>query len=373
VLSIHTINVNQGDSIVIQYDGPSGKVFAVIDSNRITGSPPAALTKLQELGAESLSFLALTHPHADHYSGLSDILSFYNDKINTFYCFPLGAHLSNDRLKKYAAIYQELAEKADPSVRGKIVELIRILSLVKTHIGMEKWEEPPGCFTRIAPIGFEGVEIYMLLPPARIKGPYFEMIERGCLDEITTEKNINHLSLAFCLRYRGKEIILGGDGSADIWREQQRFCERSEVSIGAHAVKLPHHGSDKDNSDVVLNHLFGNHDNEIAIISANGNTHPASSTLQRLGEKSIKPYCTNLSRKCTPLRRLDVDSLKGIDPKLARFLISSKTNHQSIQPCQGDITLQIDSQGNLTVLRQYENACVYRNDFGFLAASGAHS
>ncbi len=369
MLSIHTINVNQGDSTVIQYEGPSGKVFAVIDSNRIQGNPPAALTKLQELGAESLSFLALTHPHADHYSGLSDILSFYKNKINTFYSFPLGAHLSGDRLKKFASIYQKLVEKADPTVKEKIIEFIQILSLVKTHVGMKQWEEPPGCFTRIAPLGFEGVEIYVLLPPARIKGPHFEMIQQGHLDEITSEKNINHLSLAFCLRYKGKEIILGGDGSADIWMEQQRFCERGNVPIGAHAVKLPHHGSDKDNSDVVLNHLFGHYDNKIAIISANGNTHPASSTLLRLGKKSIKPYCTNLSSKCTPLRQLDVDSLKEIDPKLGRFLISNKTTHQSIQPCQGDIMMQINNDGELIVSRQYENACVYRDEYKFLEMS----
>ena len=359
--------MNQGDSIVIQYEGPSGKVFAVIDSNRIQGNPPAALTKLQELGAESLSFLALTHPHADHYSGLSDIISFYKDKINTFYCFPLGAHLSDDRLKKFASIHLELIEKADPTVKGKIVELIKILSLVKIHIGMKQWEEPPGCFTRIAPHGFEGVEIYMLLPPARIKGPHFEMIQRGNLDEITTDKNINHLSLAFCLRYKGKEIILGGDGSADIWMEQKRFCERSGIQVDAHAVKLPHHGSDKDNSDVVLRHLFGNHDDDLAVISANGNTHPAASTLVRLGKRSIKPYCTNLSSKCTPLRQLDFDSLKEIDPKLGRFLISNKTTHQSIQPCQGDIMMQITNNGELIVSRQYENACVYRKDYDFLS------
>lgn len=368
MLSIHVLNVNQGDSIVIQYEGPSGTVFGVIDSNRIQNHPPAALSKLQELGASRLSFLALTHPHADHYSGLSDILSFYKDKIDTFYCFPLGAHLSGDRLKQFALIYHELAEKADPSVQGKIVELIKILSLVKRHLGMERWEEPPGCFSRIAPHGFDGVEMNILLPPARIKGPYFEMIERGRIDEVTTEKNINMLSLAFRLCYKNKEIVLGGDGCAELWMEQKRFCERGNISIASHAVKLPHHGSGKDNPDTVLSHLFGNYADTTAIISANGTTHPPPETLSRLRKRSIKPYCTNLSGKCTPVRHLDSGSLQGIDPKLGRFLISSKTTHQAIHPCQGNILLQVDSNGALNISRQYKNACVYRDDYSFLTS-----
>ena len=233
-------------------------------------------------------------------------------------------------MKKFALIYKELIEKSDPVIGGKIVELIEILSLVKKHIGLDNWEEPSGGFNLIAPHGFDGVEIHTLLPPARIKGAYFEMIERGSLD-IANEENVNKLSMAFSIRYRNKEIILGGDGSVSLWNEQQKFCKRASVSLTAHAVKLPHHGSDKDNSDNILCHLFGDRDDNIAVISANGCTHPSLHTLDRLERNSIKPYCTNLSGKCTPIRTLDMRPFKHVDPELGRFLYSNKTSHQLTQ------------------------------------------
>ncbi len=179
MLHIHILNVRHGDSIVLQYDGPSGTAFGIIDSNSTRQNSCPALTKLQELGAETLSFAALTHPDRDHYSGLSKILKYYRNRISTFYSFPLGVHISG-RLKEYAEIYKQLYKSAgDQSIRKRIREFIEILVLVKEHIGEQNWEEPRGPVSPVFPSGFTGVEIRVLLPLARTKGPFFEMIKKG--------------------------------------------------------------------------------------------------------------------------------------------------------------------------------------------------
>jgi glyoxylase-like metal-dependent hydrolase (beta-lactamase superfamily II) len=49
-----------------------------------------ALHKLRDLGATALSFVCLTHPHADHYRGFKDIIAAYNGKIGNFFLFPWG-------------------------------------------------------------------------------------------------------------------------------------------------------------------------------------------------------------------------------------------------------------------------------------------
>lgn len=46
-----------------------------------------AYAKLEELNANNVSFVALTHPHLDHYLGLSCTLKDF--KVNYFFSFPL--------------------------------------------------------------------------------------------------------------------------------------------------------------------------------------------------------------------------------------------------------------------------------------------
>ncbi len=366
MLRIHILNVRHGDSIIIQYDGPSGTSFGVIDSNITKDDPCPALTKLKEIGAKELSFVALTHPDTDHCSGLSRIISHYKGRIRTFYSFPFGAHLQG-RLKEFAKIYKQLYVRAgEESIRKKIRELIDIICLVKEYIGLKNWEEPNGYFNQIAPFGFEGLEMFILLPLPKIKGAYFEMIKAGDFD-VSAQKNTNKLSLAFYIRYKGKEIILGGDAQEKIWYEHEKFCQRASKQLLGNAVKLPHHGADKDNSDKVLSHLFGRGDGNLALISANGFSHPSKGTLQRLKEKAISAYCTNLSKHCVNIRRPEFSIGREIDARLARFLISHQTD-QHIQACQGDITVEISGQGELSISRQYDNACFIRGDFDFLTA-----
>jgi metal-dependent hydrolase (beta-lactamase superfamily II) len=65
MLKVHVLNVEHGDSIIVEFNGS----FGLIDSNRC-GQRIPALEKLQALGAERLRFVALTHPHHDHYRGI---------------------------------------------------------------------------------------------------------------------------------------------------------------------------------------------------------------------------------------------------------------------------------------------------------------
>ena len=76
------MNVDHGDSIVLEYRASAELAFAVIDSNVKTGQKPRALEKLEMLGAQSLSFVAITHPHADHYMGMRAIMEAYKGQID---------------------------------------------------------------------------------------------------------------------------------------------------------------------------------------------------------------------------------------------------------------------------------------------------
>lgn len=85
MLRIHVLNVGHGDSIVLEHEDNGARSFGVIDSNGVLGQDPPALVKLRALGAKRLSFVALTHPHADHFVGLHRILKEFDGEVGRIY------------------------------------------------------------------------------------------------------------------------------------------------------------------------------------------------------------------------------------------------------------------------------------------------
>ncbi|WP_321419941.1 lamin tail domain-containing protein [uncultured Methanomethylovorans sp.] len=71
-LTVHFIEVGQGDSIFIEY---AGKNMLIDAGENNMGSTVSAL--LKEHGASSLNYVVATHPHADHIGGLLTILNEY--------------------------------------------------------------------------------------------------------------------------------------------------------------------------------------------------------------------------------------------------------------------------------------------------------
>lgn len=369
MLTFYFLNVGHGDSIIIEYKSPSGFVYGLIDSNNPANlSHPPALTKLQELGAKQLSFVVLTHPHMDHYNGLPAIIKFYKGKIGHFYCFPIGKYIPG-RIKNLCSIYQKLHNSTESqTLKRQVTELLTVFLYVKKYIGPENWYEPNGYLNKIIPEGFGDVSIEVILPPAKIKGPYFEMIKKGTTD-IVNSSRLNDLSLALKFTYKEREIVLGGDGTYVNWLDHERYCKQGPINIKGSVVKLPHHGSKHDCQPRVLDYLFdAGQKNKIAIISANGKSHPHKDVLNILSEKGISPYCTNLSRECgANIENLTTYRYKELTPKFNRLLRTIATHlEKKTQPCQGDIQVSINSSGELRIQPQFPILCPCRGGYDFL-------
>lgn len=366
MLAIHILNVGHGDSIVIEYTDPEdNKAFGVIDSNRVKNKQPPALRKLQELNAEKLSFVALTHPHADHYKGLLDILEAYQGKVDSFYTFPLDHH-KEGRLKALTNIYGELYKDTDGGIpRSNLAEYVKILAHAKNHI--EDWQEHSGHLSLLTPSGFAGIDISVIMPPSLVKGIYFEMIRSGDFDAVEKE-GLNVLSLAFLVAYRGKEVVLGGDATYKNWLKHKQLSARREEKLHADAAKLPHHGSQKECRPRIIEYIFGDNDKRFACISANGRSHPDSETLVELKRQNILPYCTNLAKDCGGQMNKVFPLDTQIDPKLLLYLnrVMDESLVDSQQPCQGDITITIDNDGALSVTPERDLPCPYRGGYDFV-------
>jgi len=197
-----------------------------------------------------------------------------------------------------------------------------------------------------------------------------QIIENADLNYIEKSQE-NELSLSVLIEYAGNQIILGGDATVDSWGENKRQLNRQDITLKASIVKLPHHGAKKDCTPDVIDHLYRNQDegDRIAIISANGKSHPSTETLKILADKKIKPFCTYLAKDCGGDIVKRFHNLPDIEPEIKRYLNTLADSDISMkQLCQGDILLSLKDDGSYTITTELDHPCPYRGFQGLLAS-----
>ena len=79
-LAVHVLGAGKGESIVLQLsDGRWGVVDCFAPSSTNAETNPV-LRFLRERDVRELEFLCLTHPHDDHYKGMSHLLEAFDVK-----------------------------------------------------------------------------------------------------------------------------------------------------------------------------------------------------------------------------------------------------------------------------------------------------
>jgi hypothetical protein len=229
MLTFRFLNVGHGASVVIDYDRDGKHFFGVIDSNCNARSMPKALTYLSNSGVKELSFVALSHPHDDHFSGLFNILKSFEGNIAEFYTFPLGQLVENrPRYKKLQEQLWKLLERTDSDrLRQTRLELIQIIRWADENHRAKRtvWRECDGELNIIAPDGFIGVTVSTIAPPKSSKANWLHKIDTGEFDRPGT-LDLNDLSVAFCFKICEVEVIIGGDATKLNWEAKRRFEQR---------------------------------------------------------------------------------------------------------------------------------------------------
>lgn len=365
MLEIIVLNAGKGDSIVVAHTGEDGvRSFGVIDSNARdnSGIAPAKIY-LQKLGVEKLNFALLTHPHADHYTGFLDILETFDpDEI---FIYPIGL-LESARFKKLGEVYLPFAVHEDQEIRSGAQEFIRILNYLSKN--KNKVLELTGPFSLMHVTGFSDCVFDVLLPFRRMKGQYFESIEKNDPNILSSE-HPNSLSVVIKVNYAGKSVVLGSDASMVSSNDLIHWSKKHNKSVSSDALKVPHHGSKGDNNSKTRNYYLRASGAEdytppIALISANGTKHhPHSDVLSDLVDSGIHPYCTNISQMCSG----DVSKILGdwtMSKELRKIinLYVDDTSHTHNVPCQGDVSLCIKPDGSISVSTETGNTCIFRTD-----------
>jgi competence protein ComEC len=230
-VEVHYIDVGQGDAILIETENAS----MLIDAGENTKGTLVA-DYLKERNITELDYVIGTHPHSDHIGGLDTILkNFTTKKV----ILPQITHTT----KTFEDVIDAIEANQLKITLAKVGETYRL---------------GPAEFTIVAP-------------------------------NSSSYDDINNYSVGIKLTYGSTSFLFTGD--AEKLSEDEML--KNGINLSSDVLKLAHHGSAYSSSDLFLDAVHPNY----VIISAgqdNQYNHPHAETLQRMLDREIKVYRTDV-------------------------------------------------------------------------------
>lgn len=273
-LTVHFIDVGQGDSILVQT--PGGRNMLIDAGGRPgefdtgTGAGDQIVEPyLRKTGVHRLDILALSHPHEDHSGG--------------------AVWLAKRLPVKMALVTYAGAEAA----------------------GSSRAEGVPAAYTALLDsLEARDIPVKVALAGDRIaldSAIKIEVLSPVKSEVMRSQAGLNNSSLIIKISYGRRSFIFTGDAELD----EQRELLRGEADLKADVLKVPHHGSRSLLADLVEQVRP-----EAAVISVGAHNtfgHPARSTLDMLNAAGVTVYRTDLDGAV--IMRTDGNNLKIMQGK----------------------------------------------------------
>lgn len=273
-LTVHFIDVGQGDSILVQT--PGGRNMLIDTGGRPgefnagTGTGDQVVEPyLRKTGVQAVDVLVLTHPHEDHSGGAVSLVK----------RFPVQMVLVSHAGKE--------APPATSSDRGRDEGV------------------PAAYITLLENFKAKGIPVEIAMAGDRITLDSDLMIEVLSPSEsrtIQSGADINNSSLVIKVSFGRRSFIFTGDAELD----EQRELVRGEADLKADVLKVPHHGSRS-----LLPDLLELAQPEASVISVGAHNtfgHPDQATLNMLSAAGTSVYRTDLDGAV--IMRTDGNSLE---------------------------------------------------------------
>jgi len=229
---IHFIDVGQGDSALIQYNGTT----ILIDAGE-ADEGPAIVTYLKHQEISDIDILIATHPHSDHIGGMQDVLKNFNVR-----------NVIDSGMPHTTTTYQKFLETID-------------------HTTIPYTTVRPGDSFSPAP----GLTMLVLSAPDGSK-----------------DQDLNDGSIVLRVSYGRVNILFEGDAGTST----EELMIHSGLPLESQILKVAHHGSPHGTGSEFLKRVRP----EAAIISVgagNDYGHPAEATLLRLEDSGALIFRTD--------------------------------------------------------------------------------
>jgi len=232
-LTVHYLDVGQGDSILIQT--PYGETILIDAGDWNQGSVVSRY--LRDRGIEVLDYLIATHPHADHIGGLIEVIRTF--EVEKVY-MPRVAHTT--------ATYREL-----------------LLAIQAKGLGIHSAKNGV-----ILPV--KGLEAYFISPSH------------------DGYSGLNNHSAVLCLEYDGITLLFMGDAEEEVEHEILNNYPTLSVDI----LKAGHHGSRTSSGESFISSISPK---IAIIMCGEGNRygHPHQPTLDTLAKNGVQILRTDLN------------------------------------------------------------------------------
>jgi competence protein ComEC len=236
-LEVTALDVGQGDAILVRANGATMLVDGGPD-------PVLVVKRLNAHAVRRIDLLVLTHPHADHVTGLTGVVEH----------LPVARETDpglEAELPAYAAFQHDLAQRHIPR------DLARA--------GM-RYALGPAAVDVLAP-----------------SEPLFE----------GTDSDLNNNAVVMRVTYGAATVLLGGEEQEE---GQQRLLEEQGTRLKAEVFKVPHHGSAR-----FLRSFYAACGAPVALIPVGPNDYgqPAPSSLDTLASLGMRAYRTDQSGDVT--------------------------------------------------------------------------
>lgn len=233
-LTVHVIDVGQGDSILVKF----GSHAMLIDAGE-RGNTDIIVNYLKGLGVEKLEYVVATHPHSDHIGSMPGVIEAFEVQNVIMPKLP-------KKLVPTTSIYKQLIK----TVKASGAKTISAKPQAEYMLGDAK-------ITILGPVG--------------------------------TPEDLNDASIVLRVDYGSNSFMFTGDAEA---ASEKRILD-SGADVNADVLKMGHHGS----STSTCKEFFDAVSPSLALISCGADNdygHPHRETLQLLKESGIDYERTDL-------------------------------------------------------------------------------
>ncbi|WKZ70479.1 MAG: hypothetical protein QY331_04330 [Melioribacteraceae bacterium] len=305
---IITLEVGHGDSLILKYEIDSTIKYAIIDCHKPTNTDKSPTLKyLQDHKISEISFICLTHPDKDHYSGLLELLNYSNSnaiKINRYYDF--GMDVDKYRVSTCST---KQKEKELYELYKKLLDYKNKFNIEYNQLSYNTILEEHDEFRifAIAPFNM-ALKRYRNQASKALNTGRYSLVDKNLLSAVLLIKDGKSISL-LCSDANSESLK---SALAKYEGDYKKEISQRKISM----VKVSHHGSKTG----YFKELYDNYCNSgtKAVISANGTYNlPAKDIVEKIAKENINIYCTGKpSWLANDGRKLDLDLRNELDDEL---------------------------------------------------------
>lgn len=288
-LTLFVFDVGHGDHLLLRVEDGAERLHAVIDCHWTDRRrDPPALDRLRAWEVDRLDLLVLTHPHVDHFFGLSRIARYFSTE---------GRRL--ERFMDPGIDLRLLADRRYPPRHPAHEELYALHDLTRGR--RQRGEALPRCLSLRSPCSPTRVSGSVTLESIAPDRATWEDEHRALL-EAPTRFRPNRLSAVLVWRVLERLVLLGTDLEEDGWTSALRDCAARGLDLDADVVKVGHHGAANAAPARFWETVVRPPpEATYAAISTRGTAkHPSRETLGRILGRGAHPRCTRWGPVCEP-------------------------------------------------------------------------